>query len=86
MSFQGPEINSADDKVMVDHVEQSAPADEKIDIHSGEGLRSKWEDVDVYTTVKVFKKAVFICIAAAVSAACDGFQVGGPNSPRWSRV
>jgi hypothetical protein len=46
-----------------------------LDIHAGEGLRSKFEDLSMLETIMTFKKAIAICFLAAFSASCDGYQV-----------
>lgn len=46
-----------------------------LDIHAGEGLRSKFEELSMLETIKTFKKAIAICFLAAFSASCDGYQV-----------
>jgi hypothetical protein len=62
-----------DSKVEIDRIDHTTRG-QHIDVHSGEGLRSKWEDVDLKTTLKSFKKAIVFCICASFTSACDGYQ------------
>lgn len=60
-----------DEKEVSRHVDHTSLGE-----HREDGLRSKWQDLSILSTVKVFRKSIFYCSIAAFSAACDGYQIG----------
>ncbi|WVQ99092.1 hypothetical protein IAU59_006224 [Kwoniella sp. CBS 9459] len=65
--------SAGDDKATVEYIEESKK--DVVDIHSGEGLGSKFEDLGLIPTVRKFWKASTIAATCAFSAACDGYQI-----------
>ncbi|WVR05517.1 hypothetical protein IAU60_002535 [Kwoniella sp. DSM 27419] len=65
-------IMSADEKPTDLHIEH---VNKEVDIHNGEGLGSRFEELGLISTVRKFWKASLIAFLCAFSAACDGYQV-----------